>query len=66
MSGFIKFRRLLMFLMLAITLSLFIYIDYSDLSFNNNRTEYISIVSGFLLSFTMILANKSEKKENNT
>jgi hypothetical protein len=66
MTEFMKFRRLLMFLMLAITLSLFFFIDYSDLSFRNNKTEYSSIISGILLVLSMIMSNRHDaKKEKN-
>jgi len=51
--------------MLAMVTIVFFYIDYKDLSFKNNRSEYISIATGLFLASVMYLSNKIEKKENN-
>lgn len=65
MTEFMKFRRLLMYIMLAMVAVVFFTIDYTDLSFKNSRSEYISIASGLFLASVMYLSNKIEKKENN-
>jgi len=62
MAEFMKFRRLLMYIMLAMVAVVFFTIDYTNLSFKNNRSEYISIGSGLLLALVMYFSNKIETR----
>jgi len=62
MAEFMKFRRLLMYIMLAMVAVVFFTIDYTDLSFRNNRSEYISIATGLLLASVMYISNKIETR----
>ena len=57
-----KFRvAMVVFFSIAIGITLF-YLNYSDLSWSNNKTNYIGIISCMLLIFTNIMANREEKQ----
>jgi len=51
-----------MYIMLAMVAVVFFTIDYTNLSFKNNRSEYISIGSGLLLALVMYFSNKIETR----
>ncbi|MEE4198268.1 MAG: hypothetical protein V2I54_11540 [Bacteroidales bacterium] len=65
MTPFMKFRLLLVIIVLAISLGALFFIDYSDLSFQNNRTDYLTIIIGLIMAGLGLWANKIEAERNN-
>jgi len=65
MTPFMKFRLLLVIIMLSLVVITFFYVDYADLSIQNNRTEYLSVTTGLLIAGIGLWSNKIEVKRNN-
>jgi|GEM_PF-3440833 len=65
MTAFMKFRLLLVIIMLSLVVITFFYVDYADLSIQNNRTEYLSVTTGLLIAGIGLWSNKIEVKRNN-
>ncbi|MGC9374119.1 MAG: hypothetical protein ACP5DQ_03645 [Bacteroidales bacterium] len=65
MTPFMKFRVLLGIILLIFVVITFFYVDYADMSIQNNRTEYLSITTGLLMAGIMLWNNKIEAKRNN-
>ena len=65
MTEFMKFRKLLMTIIALFLLLILIFqVDYSNLSFANNKTTYISIISAILLILALYFSNRIEMKKN--
>lgn len=65
MTPFMKFRVLLVIILLIFVVITFLYVDYADMSIQNNRTEYLSITTGLLMAGILLWNNKIEAKRNN-
>jgi len=65
MTPFMKFRVLLVIILLIFVVITFFYVDYVDMSIQNNRTEYLSITTGLLMAGILLWNNKIEAKRNN-
>jgi len=65
MTPFMKFRVLLVIILLILVVITFFYVDYVDMSIQNNRTEYLSITTGLLMAGILLWNNKIEAKRNN-
>lgn len=63
MAQFMKFRRILMVIVLILQVIMLTQINYTDLSFKTNKFNYLSIVTGICIILTLYLSNKKEKKE---
>ena len=64
MRDFHKFRRLLIVIILGLIIYVFTEINYHSLSFQENETEYISIVSSSLMIIALYFSNRIEMKKN--
>ena len=64
MRDFHKFRRLLIVIILGLIIYVFTEINYHNLSFQENKTEYISIVSSSLMILALYFSNRIEMKKN--
>ena len=65
MTPFMKFRVLLVIILLIFVVITFFYVDYADMSIQNNRTEYLSVTTGLLIAGILLWNNKIEAKRNN-
>ena len=65
MTPFMKFRIFLVIILLIFVVITFFYVDYADMSIQNNRTEYLSITTGLLMAGILLWNNKIEAKRNN-
>jgi len=63
MTQMMKFRRILMIVMLILIAGVLTQIDYSDLSFKINKFNYIAIFSGVCVWLSLYFSNKHEKKK---
>ncbi len=64
MREFIKLRNLLMLIIFGLIIYVFTEINYQNLAFYENNSEYISIVSGFLMILALYFSNRIDLKKN--
>ncbi|MDY0779695.1 hypothetical protein [Tenacibaculum sp. IB213877] len=58
-----KFFDIISFVFVIILVLWFTQIDYSDLSFKNNTSPYLGILSAALFIFVMQFAKKNQKNK---
>jgi len=56
-----KVRNILIIVVCILTLVVFFYVDYSDLSWSNNRGNYVGIINGLLLIVLNVAGIRHEK-----
>ena len=58
-----QFRKIIIIAALAIIIIDLFFFDYNNLSWANNRSNYLGLISGILIIISMIFSNKFGKDE---
>lgn len=59
-----KLRNILIVAAVILLAAIFYYIDYSDLTWSNNRSNYLGIITALLLIIALFLSNRKEKSNS--
>lgn len=57
-------RNILIFVTIGLIVVLLFYMDFNNLSWANNRSDFIGLISCILLITSMILSNRYDKRQS--
>jgi len=58
-------RNLLIIITIGLMIAILFYMDFDNLSWTNNRSDFIGLFTGFMLIANIILFNRDDKKKAN-
>lgn len=56
-------RNILIFITIGLMIVVLFYMDFSNLSWTNNHSDFIGLITGLLLIGSMLLSNSYERKQ---